>query len=119
MVSPVLSTPSAFTPQSITPQSQERSSGSSSMSCYPCKAPDCSKHFSHQRKLKNHAKTHQRKTYVCETCPAQYPHAKSLREHRQTKHQNMRYYCDVEGCGDFVAQKKNMKRHKESKHAHP
>jgi hypothetical protein len=56
--------------------------------------------------------------YACniDNCTKAYKHPKSLREHKQSKHQKKRYRCDVDGCNESVAQKKNLKRHKESRH---
>jgi uncharacterized Zn-finger protein len=56
------------------------------------------------------------KVHSCKTCPKSYPHAKSLREHQETKHQGKRYRCDVDGCNDIIAQKKNLARHKAAMH---
>ncbi|KAH7088863.1 hypothetical protein FB567DRAFT_522495 [Paraphoma chrysanthemicola] len=54
--------------------------------------------------------------HVCDICDASYPHRKNLREHKQTKHLQLRYVCDVVGCGASMAQKKNLARHKAKKH---
>ncbi|KAH7069049.1 hypothetical protein BKA63DRAFT_100275 [Paraphoma chrysanthemicola] len=54
--------------------------------------------------------------HVCDVCDASYPHRKNLREHKQTKHLQLRYVCDVVGCGASMAQKKNLARHKAKKH---
>lgn len=67
-----------------------------------------------QRRFKHHARKH--KVYACDLCPASYPHPKSLREHRQTKHEGIRYFCNIDGCRKSVAQKKNLARHKAMKH---
>jgi len=56
------------------------------------------------------------KKYKCNRCSAGYDHRKNLREHKQAKHQRIRYFCNVEGCNESVAQKKNLARHKAGKH---
>lgn len=45
-----------------------------------------------------------------------YKYPKSLRDHKQTIHEKRRYTCDVEGCNKMMAQRKNLKRHKEKHH---
>jgi hypothetical protein len=85
---------------------------------FACKVDCCYRRFTQQRQLDNHMRRHQ--LYSCDACPATYPHSKSLREHKQTKHQGKRYTCDVPGCTDTVAQRKNLARHKIIKHGtHP
>lgn len=79
-----------------------------------CTHTGCSKRFTTGPQLKRHIKSH--KMYSCDMCTRTYPHPKSLREHRQTKHERKRYYCDVDGCNKSVAQKKNLARHKASEH---
>lgn len=81
---------------------------------FPCKVEGCPRRFTQQRQLDNHMKKH--RMYSCNVCPAVYPHPKSLREHKQTKHLGKRYPCDVAGCDESVAQKKNLARHKAIKH---
>jgi len=88
---------------------------SRTVSAYVCPVKGCSKRFLQRQQLSSHALMHQR-AYACDYCPAQYPHAKSLREHRQTKHLNIRYKCNIEGCNESVAQKKNLRRHKRARH---
>ncbi|KAJ4989139.1 hypothetical protein SVAN01_05401 [Stagonosporopsis vannaccii] len=68
-------------------------------------------------RLRRHMKRHASQVHACNQCARWYPHAKNLREHKQTKHQGKRYKCDFPGCPDFVAQKKNLKRHKEKTHS--
>jgi hypothetical protein len=85
---------------------------------FACKVDGCSRRFTQQRQLDNHMRRHQ--LYFCDACPATYPHSKSLREHKQTKHQGKRYPCDVPRCTDTVAQSKKLARHKIIKHGmHP
>ncbi|OAL44529.1 hypothetical protein IQ07DRAFT_604891 [Pyrenochaeta sp. DS3sAY3a] len=81
-----------------------------------CKVLSCSKAFPLERQLKSHMRTHQRRIFSCDQCSQQYPHPKNLREHKQTKHDKIRYPCDVQGCTQILAQKKNLERHKRSKH---
>jgi hypothetical protein len=52
-------------------------------------------------------------SHRCNECPKSYSHAKNLREHK-AKHRNERYFCDI--CGDSVAEKRNLSRHKRLKH---
>jgi hypothetical protein len=49
----------------------------------------------------------------CNECPKSYPHAKNLREHK-AKHRKERFFCDI--CGESVAEKRNLSRHKKLKH---
>lgn len=56
------------------------------------------------------------RSFACDRCPARYPHAKSLRDHKQSKHLNKRYTCNFAGCRVSVAHKKNMNRHIETRH---
>lgn len=83
---------------------------------YVCKVMDCKRRFAHLQQLRRHEKQHKR--YTCVLCAptVSYPHAKNLREHVQAIHRRLRYYCNVAGCSESVAQKKNLARHKASKH---
>ncbi|XPS76613.1 hypothetical protein M3J09_008661 [Ascochyta lentis] len=56
------------------------------------------------------------RSFACDSCSAHYPHAKSLRDHKQSKHQGKRYACNIAGCETVVAHKKNLRRHKENQH---
>lgn len=57
------------------------------------------------------------RSFACNICGIRYPHAKSLRDHKQSKHEGKRYACSVAGCKAIVAHKKNLKRHMETKHS--
>lgn len=65
---------------------------------------------------RTHAKKHRQKVYSCDQCTKWYYHSKNLRDHKQTKHLGTRYMCGFEGCTVSVAQKKNLKRHREKHH---
>jgi hypothetical protein len=67
-----------------------------------------------ERQSSGHEGRHKR--YSCDECTRTYPHRKNLREHKQTKHRQVRYFCDVEGCKQSLAHKKNLSRHKAGKH---
>jgi hypothetical protein len=84
---------------------------------YVCREHGCSQRFTQRRQLENHRRKH--KMFNCDECTASYAHPKNLREHRQSQHQGLRYYCGVDGCGKSMAQKKNLARHKASKHGLP
>lgn len=79
-----------------------------------CTEAGCSESFGLRRQLENHMKKH--KFHTGEICSASYSHRKSLREHRQSKHDNIRYNCDVPGCRETVAHRKNLARHKALRH---
>jgi len=63
-------------------------------------------------------RAHVQRVFACKigTCTKKYPHAKSLREHKQTVHDNKTYICDVPGCNKILTLKRNLRRHKQSKH---
>jgi hypothetical protein len=56
------------------------------------------------------------RSFACDLCSARYHHAKSLRDHKQSKHLGKRYACNVVGCNASVAHKKNLRRHMGSRH---
>ncbi len=68
------------------------------------------------RQLQSRHVRETQKKHRCDECSESYNHPKSLREHKQTKHLGRRYPCPFQGCGEIIAQKKNLGRHMAAKH---
>jgi hypothetical protein len=81
---------------------------------YICDERGCSNRFTQPRQLEKHKRKH--KLFYCNECTISFPHPKNLREHKASRHQGLRYPCDVPGCGETVTQKRNLPRHKANKH---
>ncbi len=56
------------------------------------------------------------RSFVCDVCGVRYSHAKTPRDHKQSKHEGRRYKCLVPGCNITVAHQKNLRRHMERRH---